>query len=68
MKKILFSTILITGAIAISLNNVNTAPINTVFYFENNSAITLGYDKSMSEKNNKSRCYRQLFSRYLQEW
>ena len=54
MKKILFSTILITGAIAISLNNVNTAPINTVFYFENNSAITLGYDKSMSEKTIKA--------------
>ena len=50
MKKILFSTILIAGAIAISSANIQLAPNNINFHFENASAITLGYDKSMSEK------------------
>lgn len=54
MKKTIISTFLIAGAIAISTNNINIAPNNVSVGFENIAAITLGYDKSMSEKTIKA--------------
>ena len=49
MKKTIITTFLITGALAVTLNTANIAPCDTDLGFKNISAITLGYDKSMSE-------------------
>lgn len=54
MKKTIITTFLITGALAVTLNIANIAPCDTDLGFKNISAITLGYDKSMSEKTIKA--------------
>ena len=53
MKKIVILSFL-TIATAISLNSINVAPQTTELEFKKFSAITLGYDKSMSEKTIKA--------------
>ena len=53
MKKITISTLLIS-AIALTLNSINVAPVEQDLGFKTISAITLGYDKSMSEKTIKA--------------
>ena len=54
MKKTLITTFLIAGSLAVTLNNANVAPCEIDLGFKNISAITLGYDKSMSEKTIKA--------------
>ena len=53
MKKIVISTFLITAG-ALSLMNISQAPQEQNFGFKNIYAMTLGYDKSMSEKTIKA--------------
>ena len=53
MKKIAISTLLVS-AVALTLNSINVAPIEQDFGLKTISAITLGYDKSMSEKTIKA--------------
>ena len=53
MKKIAICTFLITLGVC-SLTNISTAPVYKDYGFEKISAITLGYDKSMSEKTIKA--------------
>ena len=53
MKKMVISTFLIAAG-AFSLMSVNTVPTVSEFGFQNVAAITLGYDKSMSEKTIKA--------------
>ena len=54
MKKTIISTFILAGALAVSLNNVNVSPVEMNVSFANIKAITLGYDKSMSEKTIKA--------------
>ena len=55
MKKILLSTILIaTGMTCFAVSNIAQAPTENDFGFKKIAAITLGYDKSMSEKTIKA--------------
>ena len=49
MKKTLICSLIIAAG-AFSLMNVNTVSVNSNFELKNQSAIVLGYDKSMSEK------------------
>ena len=53
MKKILITSALITAGV-LSLTNISLAPQNIDFDLKTMSAITLGYDKSMSEKTIKA--------------
>lgn len=53
MKKLLVSSILVTASF-LALNNVNVVPQNINYEFKKISAMTLGYDKSMSEKTIKA--------------
>ena len=53
MKKLFISTILVATS-AIAMSTVNTIPAEQNFEFKKISAITLGYDKSMSEKTIKA--------------
>ena len=53
MKKLMISTILVAAG-AFSLMNISVAPENHDYGFQNVYAITLGYDKSMSEKTIKA--------------
>lgn len=53
MKKTVICTFLIAAG-AFSLMNVSPALQEKTFYFQNSSALTLGYDKSMSEKTIKA--------------
>jgi len=53
MKKIVISTFLIVAG-SFSLLNVSPAPMENTLGFQNISAITLGYDKSMGEKTIKA--------------
>ncbi len=55
MKKIVICTFLIAaGAAALMNTSSNIAPSSTEFAFKNSYSITLGYDKSMSEKTIKA--------------
>jgi len=55
MKKIVICTFLIAaGAVALFNTSTNVAQNSTEFSFKNSYAITLGYDKSMSEKTIKA--------------
>lgn len=54
MKKIAICTFLITCGIASTLNFNNIEPQEPQFIFKNSYAITLGYDKSMSDKTIKA--------------
>ena len=55
MKKTILCTILIAAGAATIMNlNCNIVPQNTEFGFQNISAMTLGYDKSMSQKTIKA--------------
>lgn len=54
MKKTIICTFLIAACAFSLMNNVTTAPQVNEFGFKNMSAITLGYDKSMSEKTIKA--------------
>ena len=55
MKKILLSTILIAaGMTCFAVSNISQAPTENYFGFKKIAAITLGYDKSMSEKTIKA--------------
>lgn len=54
MKKITVCTFLIACGIASTLNFNNIAPQEPQFMFKNSYAITLGYDKSMSDKTIKA--------------
>ena len=53
MKKLLVSSILVTASF-LALNNVNVVPQNINYEFKKIFAMTLGYDKSMSEKTIKA--------------
>ena len=53
MKKMIICTFLIAAG-AFSLMNVSPAPVVNEFGFQNVAAMTLGYDKSMSEKTIKA--------------
>ena len=53
MKKIAISTLLIS-AVVLTMNSINTVPTEHEFLLKKVSAITLGYDKSMSEKTIKA--------------
>ena len=53
MKKMIICTFLIAAG-AFSLMNVSPAPVANEFGFQNVAAMTLGYDKSMSEKTIKA--------------
>ena len=54
MKKVVISTSLLIAGILFSTNLNNTASITPDFGFKNSYAITLGYDKSMSNKTIKA--------------
>ena len=55
MKKIAICTLLIAaGAVSLMQVNNNVANITPKFNLKNSYAITLGYDKSMSEKTIKA--------------
>jgi len=55
MKKIVICTFLIAaGAVALLNTSSNVVQNPTEFYFKNSYSITLGYDKSMSEKTIKA--------------
>ena len=53
MKKLFISTVLIAAG-AMAFMNVNAVPVEQDFNLKQISAITLGYDKSMSEKTIKA--------------
>ena len=53
MKRFVIGTFLVAFG-ALSFMNVNTAPEIKSLNFQKSAAITLGYDKSMSEKTIKA--------------
>lgn len=53
MKKLLMSSILITASF-LAMNNINLAQQNVSYNYQKMFAMTLGYDKSMSEKTIKA--------------
>ena len=55
MKKTVICTLLVAaGAFALLNSSVNTADYNQEFLIKNSAAMTLGYDKSMSDKTIKA--------------
>ena len=54
MKKIVICTFLIAAGAIVSFSNITPAENASVYGFQNVAAITLGYDKSMSEKTIKA--------------
>ena len=55
MKKTVFCTLLVAaGAFSLLNSSVNTADYNQEFLIKNSAAMTLGYDKSMSDKTIKA--------------
>lgn len=53
MKKIVFGALMIV-AVSFAISGINTVPVTNEYYLQKYSAITLGYDKSMSEKTIKA--------------
>lgn len=67
MKKIVICTILVTaGAVSLMVSNTNLAAVETDFGFKKIAAITLGYDKSMSEKTIKAAVIDSYFRKVCQ--